>query len=313
MTASWLLDGLVAALVLGAAAWTLAAPTAVAAVVGFLGFGLLLTLAWLRLGAAEVAMAEAAIGVAATGVILLLAVVRLRGGAETVSAAMPGRGMVAAAGLLAGAVGLALALAVLALPDPAPGLAAEALARRGEAGLGNPVAAVLTGYRGLDRLLESVALVLAVLAVWSMAPDRRWGGIPGPRFPRQEDGPLALLARLLPPVGIVVGTYIAWVGSEAPGGTVQGGAILAAMWGLAWVAGIVQPPAIASRPVRLALVAGPAAFLLAGLAGMALAEGFLAWPPAFARPLILLVEAAMTLSVAAALALLVAGPPERAA
>ncbi|WP_205963451.1 hydrogenase subunit MbhD domain-containing protein [Roseicella aquatilis] len=308
-----LVDWLLAALVLGAAAWTLAAPTGFAAVVGFVGFGLLVTLAWVRLGAVDVALTEAAIGAGATGVILLMAVVRLRGGAEEVSAATPGRAVMVAAGLLAGGVGLALALAVLALPDPAPGLAAAAMARRGELGLGNPVAAVLMGYRGLDTLLESVVLVFAVLAVWSMAPDRRWGGIPGPRFPRQEAGPLALLARLLLPIGLVIGIHVAWVGAEAPGGKFQGGTILAAMWVLAWVAGLVQPPAIASQAVRLALVAGPLAFLLAGFAGMALGEGFLAWPPGLAKPMILLVEAAMTLSVAAALALLVAGPPERAA
>jgi hypothetical protein len=46
---------------------------------------------------------------------------------------------------------------------------------------------------------------------------------------------------------------------------------------------------------------------------MLVADGFLAYPPAFAKPLIVLIEAAMTLSVAAALALLIAGPPERAA
>jgi multisubunit Na+/H+ antiporter MnhB subunit len=266
-----------------------------------------------RLGAVDVALTEAAIGAGATGVILLFAVVRLRGGAEEVAAATVGRAQAIAAGLLAAAVGFALALAVLRLPDPAPSLAADAMARRGELGLGNPVAAVLMGYRGLDTLLESVVLVFAVLAVWSMAPDRRWGGVPGPRFARQEDGPLALLARLLPPIGIVVGIHIAWAGAEAPGGKFQGGTVLAAMWVLAWVAGLVEAPAIADRRVRLVLVAGPLTFLLVGLAGMLVADGFLAYPPAFAKPLILLIEAAMTLSVAAALALLVAGPPERAA
>jgi multisubunit Na+/H+ antiporter MnhB subunit len=313
MILDWLLDGLVTALVLAAAGWTLAAPTAFGAVIGFVAFGLLLTLAWVRLDAVDVALTEAAIGAGATGVILLQAVVRLRGGAEEVSAATPGRAQILLAGALAGAVGLALALAVLALPQPAPGLAAEAMARQAEVGLGNAVAAVLMAYRGLDTLLEAVVLVFAVLAVWSMAPDRRWGGIPGPRFPRQEEGPLALLARLLPPIGIVTGIYVAWVGTDAPGGKFQGGTILAAMWVLAWAAGLVQPPSVTDWRVRLALAAGPLAFLLAGLLGSVLAEGFLAWPAALGKPLLLLVEAAMTLSVAAALALLVAGPPERMA
>ena len=313
MMADWLVDALIAGLVLAAAGWTLAAPTAFAAVVGFVAFGLLLTLAWVRLGAVDVALTEAAIGAGATGVILLFAVVRLRGGAEEVAAATPGRAQAIAAGLLAAAVGFALALAVLRLPDPAPSLAADAMARRGELGLGNPVAAVLMGYRGLDTLLESVVLVFARPRRLVHGAGPALGRRAGPRFARQEDGPLALLARLLPPIGIVVGIHIAWAGAEAPGGKFQGGTVLAAMWVLAWVAGLVEAPAIADRRVRLVLVAGPLTFLLVGLAGMLVADGFLAYPPAFAKPLILLIEAAMTLSVAAALALLVAGPPERAA
>jgi multisubunit Na+/H+ antiporter MnhB subunit len=313
MILDWVFDGLLAALVLAAAAWTLAAPTAFGGVVGFVAVGLLLTLAWVRLEAPDVALTEAAIGAGATGLILLMAVVRLRGGAEEVSAATPGRLQAIAAGVLAGGIGLLLALAVLALPDPAPGLAAEAAAAAPQVGLGNLVAAVLMAYRGLDTLLESVVLVFAVLAVWSMAPDAQWGGRPGPVFDRQDDGPLALLARLLPPIGIVVGLHIAWVGADEPGGKFQGGTILAAMWVLAWVAGLVQPPSVADRRVRLMLVAGPLAFILAGAMGWAMEGAFLAWPEALGKPLILAVEAAMTVSVAAALALLVAGPPERAA
>ena len=45
MTLDWLLDGLLAALVLATAGWTLAAPAAFPATIGFVGFGLLLTLA----------------------------------------------------------------------------------------------------------------------------------------------------------------------------------------------------------------------------------------------------------------------------
>jgi multisubunit Na+/H+ antiporter MnhB subunit len=310
--AGWLLDALLVLLLLGAAGWTLAAPSAFGGVIGFVAFGLVLALAWVRLDAVDVALTEAAIGAGATGLILLMAVVRLRGGDEEVAAAAPSPSLRIAAGLLAGAVGLAVALAVLALPDAAPGLAAPAAAHAPELGLGNLVAAVLMAYRGLDTLLESVVLVFAVLAVWSMAPDHRWGWRPGPRLPAQADGPFALLARLLPPIGILVGLHVAWVGADAPGGKFQGGTVLAAMWVLAWVAGLVRPPTVTDRRVRLLLVAGPLAFILAGVLGWALEGAFLAWPAGFAKPLILAVEAAMTLSVAAALALLIAGPPERA-
>jgi multisubunit Na+/H+ antiporter MnhB subunit len=137
--------------------------------------------------------------------------------------------------------------------------------------------------------------------------------VPGPMFPVQSSGPLSLLARVLPPIGIVVGIYIAWVGADAPGGKFQGGTILAAMGILAWVAGLWRLPPVASRGLRWAVVAGPLAFIGVGLLGFVIADGFLAYPPGFAKPLILVIEAAMTLSVAAALVLMVAGPPERAA
>ena len=45
---------------------------------------------------------------------------------------------------------------------------------------------------------------------------------PGPRYRADPDGALAFLARTLPPVGLVVGVYIFWIGADLPGGTFQG-------------------------------------------------------------------------------------------
>ena len=307
------LDLILGLAVIGVAVWTLAVRGNFPAVIGFVAYGLLLAMVWVRLGAVDVALTEAALGAGATGVILLFAVVRLRGGKAEIDAATPNPKQRIAAGILCGLVGLALAVAVLNLPDPAPSLAAEAARHLPALGVGNPITGVLMAYRALDTLLEAVVLVFAVLAIWTMAPDRRWGGVPGPVFPVQSSGPLSLLARVLPPIGIVVGIYIAWVGADAPGGKFQGGTILAAMGILAWVAGLWRLPPVASRGLRWAVVAGPLAFIGVGLLGFVLADGFLAYPPGFAKPLILVIEAAMTLSVAAALVLMVAGPPERAA
>lgn len=309
---SLLLDALLAFSVLGMALWTLGVRGNFPAVIGFVAYGLLLSLVWVRLGAVDVALTEAALGAGATGVLLLFAVVRLRGGRAEIDAATPNAKQRLAAGILCGVLGVALAIALLGLPDPAPGLAAEAARHLPALGVANPVTGVLMAYRGLDTLLEAVVLVFAVLAIWSMAPDRRWGGVPGPLFPVQSSGALALLARVLPPIGIVVGIYIAWVGADAPGGKFQGGTILASMGILAWVAGLWRLPGVDSRGLRWAVVAGPLAFIGVGLLGFIIADGFLAYPPAFAKPLILLIEAAMTLSVAAALVLMVAGPPEGA-
>jgi uncharacterized MnhB-related membrane protein len=62
MTIGFALDGGLAALIAAVAAWTIIARTSFAAVVGFVAFGLLLTLVWVRLDAVDVAMTEAAIG-----------------------------------------------------------------------------------------------------------------------------------------------------------------------------------------------------------------------------------------------------------
>ena len=164
----------------------------------------------------------------------------------------------------------------------------------------------------MDTLLEKVVLALALVGVWSLAPDRVWGGCPGPRHrERSATASLTFLARLLPPVGIVVGIYILWAGADHPGGAFQGGTILAAMWLLVMMAGLTDAPPVSRRWLRLVLIVGPVVFLVVGLGGLWLGDAFLAYPAAYAKPLILAIEFAMTLTIAATLGLLVAGPPER--
>ena len=45
-----------------------------------------------------------------------------------------------------------------------------------------------------------------------------------------SNGILAYIARLLPPIGVVVGAYIFWAGADDPGGKFQGATVVAAMW-----------------------------------------------------------------------------------
>jgi multisubunit Na+/H+ antiporter MnhB subunit len=311
MTVAWAFDAILAVTVLAVAAWTIVARDTFAAVVGFVAYGLLLALVWVRLEAPDVAMTEAAIGGGVTGVLLLGAAARLRGMAATPADEAPGAALRLLTGVLCGAISAALAATMFLLPDPAPSLAPEAAANLASTGVGNPITGVLMAYRALDTLLEKVVLVLALIGVWSLAPDRLWSGIPGPQRRVHADDALVFLARLLPPVGIVIGVYLLWAGADEPGGAFQGGALLAAMWLLAMMAGVAAAPAVSSRWLRLALVAGPAVFVAIGLAGWALADAFLAYPEAWAKPLIIVIEVALLLSIAATLGLLVAGPPER--
>src|ERR1700691_5380 len=74
------LDIGLALLVFAVAAWTVFAPGAFAATVGYVVYGLLLALVWIRLFAVDVALTEAAIGSGVTGILLIGAAARLRGG-----------------------------------------------------------------------------------------------------------------------------------------------------------------------------------------------------------------------------------------
>ncbi len=165
------------------------------------------------------------------------------------------------------AVTAALAICVLALPEPAPTLAPEVSANIAVTEVGNPITAVLLAFRAMDTLLEAIVLLFALIGVWSLAPDRAWGGRPGLLQSADPNGMLAYVARVLPPIGIVVGAYIFWVGADHPGGKFQGATILAAMWLLVMMAGLADAPPISRRWLRGLLVAGPLAFIAIGVVG----------------------------------------------
>jgi multisubunit Na+/H+ antiporter MnhB subunit len=305
-------DVALALLVLGVAAWTIALRDAFAAVIAFVVYGALLTLAWVRLGAIDIALTEAAIGAGLTGALLIGAASAVRRAARAaLPEQRPDLGTRTLAAVLCAAVAGSIAAGVLLLPEPAPSLAVEAARNLDATGLGNPVTAVLIAYRATDTLLEKVVLVLAVAGVWSLAPDLAWGGRPGPAPAAAQPGALTLLARVLPPVGFVIGAYVLWAGADRPGGAFQGGTILAAMALLVVMSGLADAPRVGSRALRAMVLAGPMVFLAVGFAGVIVADAFLAYPAAYAKPIILAIEIVLTLSIAATLALLLAGAPER--
>ena len=313
MTIASALEMALVAVVLGVAVWTIAARETFAAVEGFVAYGLLLPLVWVRLDAVDVALTEGAIGGGLSGVLLLGAAARLRPTETLAAAERPGEILRLAAAVLSATVAAALAAGVLFLPDPAPTLAPAAAANAAATGLGNPVTNVLMAFRAMDTMLEKVVLLLALVGAWSLAPDHLWGGHPGPRHQADPRGVLAFLARLLPPVGIVVGIYVFWVGAAHPGGAFPGGTLLAAMWLLVMMAGLTDAPPIGHRWLRPMLIAGPVVFVVVGLGGLVVGDAFLAYPVAYAKPLILTIEVAMTLTIAVTLGLLMAGAPERSA
>jgi len=218
-------------------AWrALSSPALFRAIVLFIAFGLLMALAWVRLDATDVALAEA-------GALLLAALARLESkneaAAPTKKTMNPkfmtegGRKqtpfllllMVLMSALIVG-----LGYAVLSLPSQAPGLGEWVTENLKNSGVSNPVTAVLLNFRGYDTLLEMGVLLLALLGVWSL------GGVPEQR--ESSPGPvLDMLPRLLVPVLILVAGYLLWVGAQAPGGAFQAGSVLGAAGVLLFLAG----------------------------------------------------------------------------
>lgn len=271
----------------------------------FMAYGLVLGLIWVRLHAVDVALTEIAVGSGLTGLVLLRAV----GDAPLSRERDVGVLYRICAGVVGFAVFAVLAAVVLLMPEPAPSLAPDVAHALPATELGNPITGVLLVFRALDTLLETVVLLVALIGVWSLSPDRMWRGSPAPLWPAPPAGALDFLARTMVPIGLVVGIYMFWAGADVPGGAFQGGAVLAAMALVAVMAGLASPPALGGARLRLALLAGPFAFLLVGLFGWAVAGAFLAYPEGFEKPIIIAVEVAITASIAVTLALLVLGPP----
>ena len=177
---------------------------------------------------------------------------------------------------------------------PGPGGAGAAVwGRLPASGVDNPVTAVLLNFRGYDTLLELAVLFAALAGTWSLGPtDPLPPGLPSPT-------PRSLLG-LLGPLLIVTAAYLLWIGSKAPGGAFQAGALLAA-------GGILFLLSDAPLPIWPAVLRrGLITLGLAGFTGMALGPmlaGFapFSYPPAHAGALILAVEIGATLSIAAVL------------
>ena len=300
-------------LILTTAVWTILVRDRRDAVIAFIVLGLLLSLVWMRLMAVDVALTEAAVGGGATGLVLLRACARLL--PVEAEGALPGLRLQLAVGALCALVAAGLSAVILAPVDPAPTLAPAVAAHMDEVGMKNPVTVVLLAYRALDTLLEKVVLVLGLIGVWALAPDLFWGGRPASLRAATPSGTLDFLARVLPPVGVVIGIYLVWNGADHPGGTFQGGTALAAMWLLIMMAGLGELPETRALRLRRLVAVGPALFIAVGFAGFWMAGGFLSYPPGLAKPIIVAVEVALALSIAVILALMVAGPaakePER--
>lgn len=191
-------------------------------------------------------------------------------------------------------------------PVNLPGLLAENL---GASGVDHPITAVLLNFRSYDTLLEIGVLVIAGIAGISMA---KTGSLEDPDL-RTSDSLLYALQRWFVPLMLVLAGYLLWAGSDRPGGAFQAGAVLAASGVMMRLGGIPMDFLRPGALLRIGLALGFSVFLLVAVASALAGEAFLAYPEAFAKPLILTIEIVLTFSIAMVLlALFVSAPINRA-
>ncbi len=275
----------------------------------FFAFGLALALAWVRLGAVDVAITEAAIAAGFLGVLFLDAlrdfsprdteeqqnlttVQNSLSRKESKSLLLPRLALVLGLGLF-----LLIALeAVWKIPEGG-GLTAAAETLLPESGVEHPVTAVLLNFRAYDTWLEIGVILLGLLAVFAV------GGIQIYRKPiAAADDPLMRQVILFfTPVLFLFGAFLLYIGKSGPGGAFQAGVLWGAIGILLHFGGIPVYSWVPRWLGHLLLTLGLVFFLLLGFLFMAAGDNLFEYPPAYAGLLILIVETLAAISIAAAL------------
>lgn len=301
------------------------------AVVLFIVFGLLLGIAWGRLNAVDIALAEVAIGAGVTGALLFNTLVatgvlsskRRRAGLQGAEQAsngspedisevstnpmvtLPESRFSASAtfthrsALLLTAAALFCLLMFVFVPLLRSAWTSRidlsGVSERG--GADNVVTAVLLNFRAYDTLLEVTVMLAALFA--SLTVVRRSAVVaPRPIGPVQ-----GAYLRLVLPTAIVIGTYVLWAGTKAPGGAFQAAAILAAAGVLLLVSG-VAPPDLSRRRWRVLLVFGTSMFVVVASESLLFGRQFLEYRAGLVGTAILVIETALTISIALLLVML---------
>lgn len=269
------------------------------AVLLFIGFGLLLALAWARLAAPDIALAEAAIGSGISGVLLLEAWSALKQQTVAAKAASPLQrasniALLAGVGLFA----IALIMSLFTLPPVAITLASAVDSQLAQTGVSHPVTAVLLNYRGYDTLLEVMVVLLALIAIVMVMnqPNYQQAGVQaGPSKANNSQG------SSVSPLLILLAIYVLWAGAHQPGGAFQAAAVLT---GCILLLGFTSLGPTLQRLIQQQQLATLVGLLVFGLVAILTsgATPMLTLPPAYAGGLILLIESFLTLSLGLMLA-----------
>lgn len=296
MTPGSAFDSILAVMLLALAWRMLSTRDLFQAVVLFISFGLLLAVVWARLGAPDLALADAAIGAGVTGALFLAAFGSLRSGEaapeppESTAERLARLSAVPLCAALAGIILWARAMSMAPSPVLGPLLPAAVEA----AAATSPVTAVLLDLRAWDTLLEVAVLLVALVGGWSLR--RVVGAAPtAVAFPPSQL--LTSLTRLVVPVAVFLAGYLWWAGSTRPGGAFQAGAVLAASLILLLLADRLAPGRLSNTPARAVTSAAFGLFVLVALASLPFGRPVLDYPEGAAHALVLIVEAALTLLI----------------
>ncbi len=271
------------------------------AIVLFITFGLLLSLAWTRLDSPDIAIAEAAVGAGLTGVLLLDALGLMpcsRKDAPTGASWT----LIITCILLAGM----MAYSILDIDADFQGLGQTVQQALAETSLEYPVTAVLLDFRGYDTWLELGVLLAAVLGVLCV---RRADAISASLLPAPAEPVGKWIIKLLLPVMILIGGYLLWLGAFAPGGAFQAGVVFAAAGVMLWQTGHPSLGQLQKVWWKILLCSGFACFLLLAYWSVFFKDQFMTHPGV--KAWILGVEYAAALSIALCLISLVLGSPMR--
>ncbi|WP_315772914.1 hydrogen gas-evolving membrane-bound hydrogenase subunit E [Rhodococcoides kroppenstedtii] len=305
MSPTVVLDALLVAGVLVTAVVALWHRDRAASVTVFLGFGVLLTALWARLGAPDVALAEAALAAGVTGALMATVVAGRTRRATPVPRSH--RAVDVAEGALAVGIGVALtAVALGAMRSTAPALTGDAAtAALPESVVAHPVTAVLLDFRTYDTMLEIVVLAVAALAAVSTLRD----AAPALAVPVDRRPVLTVAVAVLTPVLVVLAAWLLVAGSDRPGGAFQSGAVVTGIVLLTVLTGTVRLPS--ARTTRLLLAVGSAVFLVVALA-TALTTGWLTLENPWGGTAVVALEAVLAVSIGVCLAVLALAGSTRA-
>nr|WP_246540389.1 MnhB domain-containing protein [sulfur-oxidizing endosymbiont of Gigantopelta aegis] len=193
---------------------------------------------------------------------------------------------------------ITLSYVLLTQPEPVSELPRQIADNLENTGVKNPVTAVLLNYRAYDTFLEMAVLLLALIAVKSLADPlaRKGAALFSP--PGEV---LTLLSQVFTPLFILIAGYLLWAGADKPGGAFQAGSVLAVACVLPLLTNWRGDEFFARLSTRLIQIAGLSLFLLIGLFTLSSGNYFLEFSPAMAGGLILIIEVAATLSIALSL------------